>query len=143
MSISKPGRIDLIQRLILIGCAMGVGLGLGWTSSIPIARAQYSPNCLRNNQKDYCAITPIAGATTEKQAFDMITFADHTVYEVLRNETSCRNISAQVRTCNAKIINPPGNPKPIHAFYRGTSYEGGYKHEYIGKGIRLTYFFLD
>jgi len=107
------------------------------------AQAQYSPNCLRNNKKDYCAITPIAGATTEKQAFDMITFADHTVYEVLRNEVSCKKVSEQIRTCNAKIITPPGGSNSINAYYRGTSYEGGYKHEYIGKGIHLTYFFLD
>ena len=85
----------------------------------------------------------MAGATTEKQSFDMITFADHTVYEALRNETSCKNISEKIRTCNAKLITPPGNSSPVAAFYRGTSYEGGYKHEYVGKGIHIVYFYLD
>lgn len=107
------------------------------------ARAQLSPNCQRNGRKDYCAITPIAGATTERQAFDMVTFADHTVYEVLRNETSCRQISEAVRTCDAKIITPPGNPQAIPAYYRGTRYEGGYRHEYVGRGVHIVYVFLD
>ncbi|MFZ9754251.1 MAG: hypothetical protein ACO3B3_11960 [Cyanobium sp.] len=107
------------------------------------ADAQLSPNCERNGRRDYCAITPLVGATNEKQSFDMITFADHTVYEVTRNLESCKKISEKVETCNAKIITPPGNPKVIAAFYRRTFYEGGVKQEYVGKGVRLTYFFLD
>lgn len=105
-------------------------------------KAQLSPNCQRNGQSDYCALTPVAGATTDQQAVDKITFADHTVYEVLRNETSCKNVSPTVRTCNAKITTV-GRTRSIPAFYRGTYYEGGYKHEYVGRGIRLTYFYLD
>jgi hypothetical protein len=111
--------------------------------SVESADAQLSPNCTRNGRRDYCAITPIAGATNEKQSFDMITFADHTVYEVTRNLESCKKISEKVETCNAKIITPPGNPKTIPAFYRRTFYEGGVKQEYVGKGIHLTYVFLD
>ncbi len=107
------------------------------------AHAQLSPNCERNGRRDYCAITPLAGATNEKQSFDMITFADHTVYEVTRNLESCKKISEKVETCNAKIMTPPGNPKAIAAFYRRTFYEGGVKQEYVGKGVHLTYFFLD
>ena len=112
-------------------------------ATTPSANAQLSPNCERNGKRDYCAITPVAGATTEKQSFDMITFADHTVYEVTRNLESCKKASEKIETCNAKIIAPPGNPKPIPAFYRRTFYEGGVKQEYVGKGIHLTYFFLD
>ena len=112
-------------------------------TALPNANAQLSPNCERNGKRDYCAITPIAGATTEKQSFDMITFADHSVYEITRNLESCKKISEKVQTCNAKIITPPGNAKTIPAFYRGTFYEGGVKHEYVGRGIHLTYFFLD
>ncbi|MEY4352219.1 MAG: hypothetical protein RLZZ609_460 [Cyanobacteriota bacterium] len=107
-----------------------------------LAKAQLSPNCQRNGQHDCCALTPVAGATTNQQAVDKITFADHTVYEVLRNETSCKNASATVRTCNAKIT-AIGRSGSIPAFYRGTAYEGGYKHEYVGRGIHLTYFYLD
>lgn len=116
----------------------------GWvTAVLPDANAQLSPNCERNGRRDYCAITPVAGATTEKQSFDMITFADHTVYEVTRNLESCKKISEKVETCNAKIITPPGNVKTIPAYYRRTFYEGGVKQEYVGKGIHLTYFYLD
>lgn len=111
--------------------------------SAPSARAQLSPNCERNGRRDYCAITPVAGATNEKQAFDMITYADHTVYEVMRNLDSCKKVSEKVETCNAKIITPPGNQHAIPAFYRRTFYEGGVKQEYVGRRIHLTYFFLD
>lgn len=107
------------------------------------SRAQLSPNCERNGRRDYCAITPVAGATNEKQAFDMITFADHTVYEVMRNLSSCKAISEKVETCDAKIITPPGNPRAVPAFYRRTFYEGGVKQEYVGGGLHLTYFYLD
>ena len=111
--------------------------------SATTADAQLSPNCERNGKHDYCAITPVAGATNEKQSFDMITFADHTIYEVMRNLESCKKISDKVETCNAKIIAPPGNPKAIPSFYRRTFYEGGVRQEYVGKGVHLTYFFLD
>jgi hypothetical protein len=106
------------------------------------AGAQYSPNCERNGRRDYCAYTQVAGATNERQEFAQIVFADHTVYEVLRNDTSCKQ-QGNVRTCDAKIITPPGNPRAIPAWYRGTAYEGGYKHEYVGQGIHITYVFLD
>ena len=112
-------------------------------AALPDVNAQLSPNCERNGKRDYCAITPVVGATTERQSFDMVTFADHTVYEVTRNLESCKKISEKLETCNAKIITPPGNAKTIAAYYRRTFYEGGVKQEYVGKGIHLTYFFLD
>lgn len=123
-------------------CLVAFLLGLLAIAGRP-APAQLSPNCERNGKRDYCAMTPMAGATTEKQSVERITFADHTVYEVLRNETSCKNVTSTIRTCHATISTPPGNSKPIPAFYRGTAYEGGYKHEYVGRGIHITYFFLD
>ncbi len=90
-----------MKRILPIAFAMAIVLpGLE-------AGAQLSPNCERNGKRDYCAITPIAGATTEKRSFDMITFADHTVYEITRNLESCKKISEKVQTCNAKIITPP------------------------------------
>jgi hypothetical protein len=107
------------------------------------ANAQLSPKCERNGKRDYCAITPIAGATTIKQTFDMIMFADDTVYEVIRYNESCRMASDKVETCSARIITPPGNPVPISAIYRRTFYEGGVRQEYIGKGIHITYHFVD
>lgn len=130
----------------LVGCwpwALAATVGLLLPGMAGVASAQYSPNCERNGKRDYCAITPIAGATNEKQSFEMLTYADHTVYELLRNETSCKQVSQTVRTCDAKIISPPGNPRSTAAFYRGTYYEGGYKHEFVGQGIHLIYYFLD
>jgi hypothetical protein len=110
---------------------------------LPGAVAQLSPNCERNGRRDYCAITPVSGATNEQQSFDMITFADHTVYEVTRSLASCKMISEKIETCNAKIITPPGSSRVVPAFYRRTFYEGGVKQEYVGKGIHLTYVYLD
>lgn len=102
--------------------------------------AQLSPNCERNGRRDYCAITPVA-ATPDRPGYDIITFADHSVYEVMRNEASCKNITDRIRTCHAKIMVRPG--QSVAAFYRGTYYEGGYKNEFVGKGIHITYVYLD
>lgn len=110
-------------------------------SFMPV-KAQLSPNCERNGRRDYCAITPVV-ATPQRPDHELITFADHTVYAVIRNEASCRNVTDRIRTCNAWIISPPGNAQTIPAYYRGTYYEGGYKNEYVGKGIHITYVYLD
>lgn len=126
------------RLLITSGVLCGVAAGL--TSAVV---AQYSPNCERNGKSDDCAITPMERAGNKDEILTAITFSDHTVYEVVRNEASCKNSSEKVMTCNARIIAPRGGEKPIPAFYRGTDYEGGYKHEYVGKGIHLTTFFLD
>ena len=129
--------IEAMKRILPIAFAVAIVLpGLK-------AGAQLSPNCERNGKRDYCAITPVAGATNLKQSFDMIMFADNTVYEVSRNLDSCKKVAPNIETCNAKIITPPGNPKPIPAFYRRTFYEGGVKQEYVGKGIRIMYIYVD
>jgi hypothetical protein len=126
-----------MKRILPIAFAMAIVLpGLK-------ASAQLSPNCERNGKRDYCAITPVAGATNLKQSFDMIMFADNTVYEVSRNLESCKKVAPNIETCNAKIITPPGNPKLIPAFYRRTLYEGGVKQEYVGKGIHIMYVYVD
>jgi|688.fasta_scaffold00164_107 hypothetical protein len=104
------------------------------------AEAQLSPNCERNGRRDYCAVSPMASSPNQ-QSKEIITFADHSVYEVMRNEASCKNTADKIRTCHAKILVRPGESMP--AFYRGTYYEGGYKNEYVGKGIHITYFYLD
>ncbi|MBD2422728.1 hypothetical protein [Cyanobium sp. FACHB-13342] len=108
----------------------------------PAAQAQYSPNCWRNGKKDFCAITQVAGATPPHQELARIVFADHTVVEVLRNETRCKQ-NGPVRTCDAKIFTPPGQAKALPAYYRGTAYEGGYRHEYVSDSLHITYVFLD
>ncbi|MEB3193605.1 MAG: hypothetical protein VKO19_00590 [Cyanobacteriota bacterium] len=127
------------MQVIRMGAWLAPFLALTMVALAP-AGAQLSPNCERNGRRDYCAITPGAN-TPSHPAQEIITFADHSVYEVMRNEASCRNITDKIRTCHAKIVSRPG--QEIQAFYRGTSYEGGYKNEYVGKGIHLTYFYLD
>lgn len=126
---------------VVVKSAMLLG-GFSWVAGLDAA-AQLSPNCERNGKHDYCAVTPVAGATTETQSFDLITFADHTVYEVTRSLASCKKISENVERCNAKIIAPPGSSKILPAFYRRTFHEGGVKQEYVAQGIHLTYFYLD
>jgi hypothetical protein len=117
---------SLVAAVAILGAVVVPGLAV---------QAQLSPNCERNGKHDYCAITPVAGATNQKRAFDIIMFADHTAYEVMRNLESCKAISEKIETCDAKIITPPGNAKPIPAFYRRTFYEGGVKQEYGGRGF--------
>jgi hypothetical protein len=70
-----------------------------------------------------------------------LVFADHRVYGLQRDESSCRQ-RGPVRTCKAWILSP-GSDRPIPATYRGTAYEGGYRHEYISAKLRLSYSFLD
>ncbi len=107
------------------------------------SKAQYAPKCQRNGKPEACIITPIKSASNEKQTAERIIFSDHTAYAVIRNELSCKTIATTTRTCHAKIITPPGAPKAIAATYRGTYYEGGYRHAYTGKGIQIVYFYLD
>ena len=132
--MGHSGSIRLAAATLLCGVIASPG---------SIARAQYSPNCERNGKRAYCAITPKDGPGRATETLTAITFADHMVYEVVRNEVSCKDSSGNIRTCNARILSPGGQGKWIPAFYRGTYYEGGYKHEYVGKGIHITYFFLD
>lgn len=131
-----------LGRSVVVAMAVAGSLAMELAHA-PLAQAQLSPNCERNGRRDDCAITPVAGATNAKQAFDIILFADHSAYEVMRNLESCKSSSEKVETCNAKIITPPGNAMVIPAFYRRTFYEGGVKQEYVGRGIHLTYFYLD
>lgn len=137
---AKTGFLVQLGKRVTAGVLPLAALGL-LLDRTP-ALAQYSPNCLRNGKKDFCAVTQVAGATTPQQELALIVFADHSVVEVLRNETSCRQNGA-VRTCDAKIITPPGHPKALPAYYRGTAYEGGYRHEYVSSSLRITTFFLD
>jgi hypothetical protein len=102
MNPIQSGPIARRAGLLAVAPALLIGASPG------PARAQYSPNCERNGRRDYCAYTQVAGATNERQEFAQIVFADHTVYEVLRNETSCKQ-QGNVRTCDAKIITPPGD----------------------------------
>ena len=106
-------------------------------------QAQQSPNCLRNRKPDICAVTPMTAASNQRQTTERITFADHSVYEVVRDERSCKRESERIILCRATIRTPPGNPKPQRARYRGSAYEGGYRHDFSSPTISITYFILD
>lgn len=99
-----------------------------------------SPNCERNGRRDHCALTPMPEAGNPRQTVDTLVFADHSVYQLRRDERSCRSLSSSVTTCTATIVS---RGRAIPATYRGTAYEGGYRHEYIGRGLQLSYSFLD
>ena len=103
--------------------------------------AQMSPNCERNGRRDHCALTAGTASTPAgQQPVDLIVFADHTVYEVWRDQRSCRTAGA-ITTCNASIQVRGGRSLP--AVYRGTAYEGGYRNEYRARGLRFSYGILD
>lgn len=104
--------------------------------------AQYSPNCERNGRREFCAFTPGADPAQGGRDVGRLVFADHTVYGLQRDEASCRD-RGQVRVCRAWILSPPGSDHPVAATYRGTAYEGGYRHEFVSPRLRLTYTFLD
>lgn len=117
---------------------------LGGALSLPLAaaHAQYSPNCLRNGKPDHCAITVVAAGNDRQPVVERITFADHRVYEARRDGASCK-VAGLVTTCTAQITAPASSGRPMAARYRGTAYEGGYKHEYLSPRVQITYFFLD
>jgi hypothetical protein len=128
-------------RLPAASALFPLGLTLVLASATPAVLAQYSPNCERNGRRDFCAYTP--GPDPAGAALDAgrLVFADHRVYGLQRDESSCRQ-RGPVRTCKAWILSP-GSDRPIPATYRGTAYEGGYRHEYISAKLRLSYSFLD
>jgi len=111
-------------------------------AAVPV-QAQLSPVCERNGRRDYCALTPVAASTNARQVSDLIMFADNTVVQVFRNLESCKKISEMVETCNARITRRTGGSQSIPATYRATFFEGGVKHEYISKGLRITYHVAD
>lgn len=107
--------------------------------SAPV-QAQYSPNCERNGRRDACAFTAFAGGNSLDVG--VLVFADHRVYGLQRDERSCRD-RGPVRLCKAWILAPPGSSTPIPATYRGTAYEGGYRHDYLSPKLTLRFTYLD
>lgn len=123
------------------------------------AWAQYSPNCLRNGKPLACALTPgpeqerpplpAAGQGMAKgrpsppaPATLTVMYADHRAYRLVKEEVSCRQ-QGLVIECPATIIPDNGFGAPLKARYRGTAYEGGYRHEYRSPSLSITYVFVD
>ena len=131
----------VVLRRPMATAAVGlVELGLAATLFSAPLLAQYSPNCERNGRRDYCAYTP-AAAGNGLDAGQLV-FADHSVYGLRRDERSCRD-RGLVRMCKAWILAPQVSASPQAATYRGTAYEGGYRHEYLSPKLSLSFSFLD
>ena len=125
-------------RLSVLGLCVGAGL-----TAIPVTlQAQLSPKCERNGRPDFCAYTPPAASVPGGIDAGRLVFADDSVYGLQRDEASCRD-DGFIRICKAWILHPPSSDHPIAASYRGTAYEGGYRHEYVSRPWRLTYTYLD
>lgn len=105
------------------------------------AWAQYSPNCLKDGRKAFCALTMAADAKAETSVITVV-FADHSAYRLTRDLPSCRSSGAITR-CRATISAANGQQPAQGASYVGTWYEGGYRHEYRSGQVGITFFFLD
>jgi hypothetical protein len=132
-TLSNPPSFALTLKL---------GLLLSALASTP-AWSQYSPNCLLNGSRRFCALTPGDDPRPGWTA-QTVVFADHQAFRLERQESSCQD-RGMVRTCDATIFPANGMGTPIPARYVGTAYEGGYRHHYSGSAGRLslTFFFLD
>lgn len=111
---------------------------LGWQAA---SQAQVSPHCERNDRRDYCAVT-VNSDRDSGYPSAWIVWADHSKVEVIRDERSCHD-SGPVRTYQASMRVVPGEDQPVRAQYRGTAYEGGYRHEYSRPGLKIAFSYLD
>lgn len=121
----------------------------GWVTACAIlspglilpSQAQLSPRCERNGKLDYCAVTPSTNNGDPSAVREVVVFANGDTYRLSRSDSACKMMTPFVRACEA-IIQPPSGG-PISARYVGTYYEGGYRHEYGAKNLKIVYFFLD
>lgn len=104
------------------------------------ARSQYSPNCERNGRRDHCALTPGRAAAGWERL--TVVFADHSVYQLERDDRRCRDKGAD-RICPARLQSAKTQGRWMTGTYKGTAYEGGYRHAYSGGGLQIVFSFLD
>jgi hypothetical protein len=105
------------------------------------SQAQLSPRCERNGKLDYCAVTQSPAKGDPNAVREVVVFANGDTYRIFRSDSACKAITPFQRACDA-IIQPPSGA-PMHAQYIGTYYEGGYRHEYRGKNLKIVYFYMD
>ena len=108
---------------------------------------QISPNCQLNGRPLACAITPgpdgppaANGLPTSSSLTAM--YADGQAFRLVKQEARCRQQGPR-SLCPATITPRNGFGSAVAATYRGLAYEGGYRNEYNGGGIRIVYFFVD
>jgi len=68
--------------------------------------------------------------------------ADGQAFHLGKQEASCRQRGLRSE-CPATITPRNGFGSAVAGTYRGLPYEGGYRNEYGGGGIRIVYFFVD
>lgn len=148
----------VLRRLPLRTAAAMAVVALVAPGGLSPALAQFSPNCLRNGRPEACAITPAPepaqaqavagnrpsiGQGRAAQASSLtVMYADHSAYRLIKDESLCRH-RGMISECPATIIPSNGYGTPINARYRGTAYEGGYRHAYSSPGLTITFFFVD
>jgi len=129
------------MRIVIRLCTALVALAV-LNFSTSTSRAQVSPKCQKNGKWAFCAVTSQSKAD-DYLIEESIAFADGSIYDVSRKGMNGCNHNGRITTCNAKIIDRGNGWKSMPAYYKGTYYEGGYKNEYIGEGLNLTYFYMD
>ena len=105
-------------------------------------QAQMSPNCERNGRRIACAYTPWPTSSSAAREAGRVVFADHTIVEVQRESSSCRD-HGNTRRCKAWILSPPSTERPDAAVYLGTASEGSYRHRYSSSRLQITYWVFD
>jgi hypothetical protein len=105
------------------------------------SQAQLSPRCERNGKLDYCAVTPLPNKPDPDSVREVVVFADGDTYRLSRSDSACKVITPFQRGCEAII--QPASGGPFQARYVGTYYEGGYRHEYGGKNLKIVYYYMD
>ena len=108
---------------------------------------QMSPNCQLNGRPLACALTPgpdgppAANGLPSTGSFTVM-YADGQAFRLLKQEARCHQ-QGRRSDCPATITPHNGFGTAVPATYHGLAYEGGYRHEYNGGGIRIVYFFVD
>jgi hypothetical protein len=108
---------------------------------------QISPNCQLNGKPLACAITPgpdgppAANGLPSTSSLTVM-YADGQAFRLLKQEARCRQRGLR-NTCPATITPRNGFGSAVAATYLGLAYEGGYRNDYEGGGIRIVYFFAD
>lgn len=105
------------------------------------SQAQLSPRCERDGKLDYCAVTQSPAKEDPNAVREVVAIANGDTFRIFRSDSACMKITPFQRACDA-IIQPPLGAL-IHEHYIGTYYEGGYRHEYIGKNLKIVYFYMD
>jgi hypothetical protein len=108
---------------------------------------QISPNCQLNGKPLACAITPGPDGAPAANGLPTtssltVMYADGQAFRLLKQEARCRQRGLR-NTCPATITPRNGFGSAVAATYRGLAYEGGYRNDYDGGGIRIVYFFVD